>query len=159
MHFIMAALLIVLDQFSKQWVVATYPLRGPGQYIGLGFYFTYEQNTGAAFSIFRGNPTVLGAISAVVSSAILGYLILRGKTIGTLQRYALASILAGAVGNMIDRFRLGYVVDFIHFKIPNFSFAVFNIADSCVVIGAVLLIGSSLLGQRKEKREKRKENL
>jgi signal peptidase II len=148
MHFIMAALLIVLDQLVKQWVVATYPLRGPGQYIGLGFYFTYEQNTGAAFSIFRGNPTVLGTISAVVSGAILSYLIVRGKTISTLQRYALASILAGAVGNMIDRFRLGYVVDFVHFKVPNFSFAVFNIADSCVVIGAVLLIGSSLFRER-----------
>lgn len=150
MHFIMAALLIVLDQVSKQWVVATYPLRGPGQYIGLGFYFTYEQNTGAAFSIFRGNPTVLGTISAVVASAILGYLIIQRKTIMTLQRYALASILAGAIGNMIDRFRLGYVVDFIHFKIPNFSFAVFNIADSCVVIGAILLIGSSLFQKKGE---------
>jgi signal peptidase II len=156
MHFIMATLLIVLDQLSKQWVVATYPLRGGGQYIGLGFYFTYEQNTGAAFSIFRGNPTALGTLSAVVASAILGYLIVRGKTIGTLQRYALASILAGAIGNMIDRFRLGYVVDFIHFKIPIFDFAyIFNVADSCVVIGAILLIGSSLF-QRRENVEGRR---
>jgi signal peptidase II len=150
MHFIVAAVLIVIDQLTKVWVVATYPLRGPGEYIGLGFYFTYEQNTGAAFSIFRGNPTVLGIISAVVASAILSYLIVRRKIISTLQRYALASILAGAIGNMIDRFRLGYVVDFIHFKIPNFSFAVFNFADSCVVIGAVLLIGSSLFQKRSQ---------
>jgi signal peptidase II len=152
MHFALAAVLIVFDQLVKQWVVATYPLRGTGQYIGLGFRFTYEQNTGAAFSLFRGNPYALGTLSAGVSLAILVYLIVRRKTIKTLQRYALASILAGAVGNMIDRFRLGYVVDFIHFKIPGFEFAVFNIADSCVVISAALLIGSSLFSQAKSER-------
>jgi signal peptidase II len=148
MHIALAAVLIGLDQIVKQWVVATYPLRGAGQYIGLGFSFTYEQNTGAAFSLFQGNPYALGTLSAVVSVAILVYLIRQRKTLGTLQRYALASILAGAVGNMIDRFRLGYVVDFIHFKIPGFNFAVFNIADCCVVIGAALLIGWGLFSQR-----------
>jgi signal peptidase II len=152
MHFVLAITLIILDQLVKVWVVATYPLRGAGQPIGLGFRFTYEQNTGAAFSLFRGNPYALGTLSAVVSLAILVYLIVRRQTLATLQRYALASILAGAVGNMIDRFRLGYVVDFIHFKVPGFNFAVFNIADSCVVIGAVLLIGGSLL-KREVKRE------
>jgi signal peptidase II len=150
MHLIMTAVLILFDQLVKEWVVATYPLRGPGQYIGLGFYFTYEQNTGAAFSIFRGNPFALGMLSAVVSAAILTYLVVRWKAVPRLQRYALASILAGAIGNMIDRFRLGYVVDFIHFSIPQFNFAVFNIADSCVVIGAILLIASSLFSSRQE---------
>jgi signal peptidase II len=144
MHFVMAVALIIVDQIVKQWVVATYPLGGAGQYLGLGFRFTYEQNTGAAFSLFQGNPYALGTLSAVVSVAILTYLIVQRKTLGTLQRYALASILAGAVGNMIDRFRLGYVVDFIHFRVPNFNFAVFNIADCCVVIGATVLIGWSL---------------
>lgn len=153
MHLIMTALLILVDQLVKEWVVATYPLRGPGQYIGLGFYFTYEQNTGAAFSLFRGNPLALGTLSAVVSVTILTYLVVRWKAIPRLQRYALASILAGAIGNMIDRFRLGYVVDFIHFSIPQFNFAVFNIADSCVVIGAILLIGSSLFQSRRQETE------
>jgi signal peptidase II len=149
MHFVLAAFLIALDQIVKQWVVATYPLQGPEQYIGLGFYFTYEQNTGAAFSIFRDNPYALGTLSAVVATAILVYLIVKRKTLSTLHRYALASILAGAIGNMIDRFRLGYVVDFIHFHIPGFDFPyIFNIADSCVVIGAILLIGSSLFQKR-----------
>ncbi len=152
MHLALAVTLIVIDQLVKQWVVATYPLRGAGQAIGLGFRFTYEQNTGAAFNLFRGNPYALGTLSAVVSLAILVYLLSRRKTLTVLQRYALASILAGAIGNMIDRFRLGYVVDFIHFRIPGFNFAVFNIADSCVVIGAALLIGGSLL-KREVKRE------
>lgn len=154
MHFALAAALIILDQIVKRWVVATYPLGGAGQYIGLGFSFTYERNTGAAFSLFRGNPYALGTLSAVVAAVLLTYLIVRRKSIGTLQRYALSSILAGAVGNMIDRFRLGYVVDFIHFQIPSFNFAVFNVADSCVVIGAALLIGWGLFKREKVEGER-----
>ncbi|MGL4609669.1 MAG: signal peptidase II [Trueperaceae bacterium] len=152
----MAALLIVFDQVVKEWVVATYTLRGPGQYIGLGFYFTYEQNTGAAFSLFRGNPFALGTLSALVSIVLLTYLTARWTSVPLIQRYALASILAGAIGNMIDRLRLGYVVDFIHFSIPQFNFAVFNIADSCVVVGAIVLIAASLFqGSRPEEPVKR----
>jgi signal peptidase II len=114
------------------------------RYVFLGFYFTYVQNTGAAFGIFQDGTLPLGILSAVVSAAIIVYLVTRGRTMPLVQRYALSSILAGAIGNMIDRFRLGYVIDFIHFNIPGFSFPVFNVADSCVVIGAILLIGSSL---------------
>lgn len=144
MYFALTALLLVLDQLTKWWSQATFPLNGEGRYVFLGFYFTYVQNTGAAFGIFQDGTLPLGILSSVVSIAIIVYLATRGKTMPVLQRYALASILAGAIGNMIDRFRLGYVIDFIHFKIPGFSFPVFNVADSCVVIGAILLIGSSL---------------
>jgi signal peptidase II len=144
MYFALAALLLVLDQVTKWWASGTYALNGEGQYIVAGFYFTYVQNTGAAFGIFQDGTLPLGILSAVVSAAIVTYLVTRGKTIPVLQRYALASILAGAIGNMIDRFRLGYVIDFIHFSVPGFSFPVFNVADSCVVVGAILLIGSSL---------------
>jgi signal peptidase II len=144
MYFALAAFLLVLDQLSKWWSSTTFPLNGEGRYAFLGFHFTYVQNTGAAFGIFQDGTLPLGILSALVATAILAYLIMRGKPTPVLQRYALASILAGAVGNMIDRFRLGYVVDFIHFSVPGFSFPVFNIADSCVVMGAILLILSSL---------------
>jgi signal peptidase II len=144
MYFVLTAVLLVLDQLTKWWSSTTFPLNGEGRYVFLGFYFTYVQNTGAAFGIFQDGTLPLGILSAVVSVAIIIYLVSRGKTMPTIQRYALASILAGAIGNMIDRFRLGYVIDFIHFNVPGFSFPVFNVADSCVVIGAMLLIGSSL---------------
>ena len=65
---------------------------------------------------------------------------------------ALGLVLAGAAGNMIDRLRLGYVVDFIHFRVGWFDFPVFNVADSCVVIGAALLVLASFLGERREQR-------
>jgi signal peptidase II len=144
MYFALTVLLLILDQVAKWWVSTTLPLNGAGRYLFLGFYFTYVQNTGAAFGIFQDGTLPLGILSSVVSIAIITYLITRGKTMPILQRYALASILAGAIGNMIDRFRLRYVIDFIHFSVPGFSFPVFNVADSCVVLGAILLIGSSL---------------
>ncbi len=150
MFLIIAACLVVIDQLTKIWAASTYPLDGVGQAIGLGFHFTYVRNTGAAFGIFQEGTLLLGILSAVVSLIILVYLLLNSRRIPRLQRYALTFILGGAIGNMIDRFRLGYVIDFIHFKLSNFNFPVFNVADSCVVIGASLLILSSFLQPREK---------
>lgn len=146
MFLLLSAALIVADQLSKLWVQQTFPLGGPGRYLGLGFYFTYVKNTGAAFGILQDGTLVLGLLSALVSVLIVVYLLRRGPRLGALQRTALSLILAGALGNMIDRFRLGYVIDFIHFNVPGFSFPVFNLADSCVVVGAGLLLIASALG-------------
>lgn len=146
MHLIVAALLVAADQLTKIWAVNTFPLNGPSVPVGLGFHFTYTQNIGAAFGILQRGPAatlLLGVLSAVVSLVILIYLLRRSQTLSRLQLSAFTLILAGAVGNMIDRFYLGYVRDFIHFYLPNFNFPVFNVADSCVVIGAGLLILSS----------------
>lgn len=144
MHFIVVVLLIITDQLSKLWVVKTlsYGERNP---LGLGFNLTYTQNTGAAFGIFQNNTLILGGLSALVSVFLIVYLVKQVKQLHMLQLTALTLILAGAIGNMIDRFRLGYVIDFIDFYLPsiNFDFAVFNVADSCVVIGAGLLLISN----------------
>ena len=160
MYLLIAAALIALDQLTKVWAVNTFALDGPSVPIGLGFHFTYTRNIGAAFGILQRGPTatlLLGVLSAVVALGILVYLIRRARTLSRLQVAAFALILAGAVGNMIDRFALGYVRDFIHFYLtqPEFNFPVFNVADSCVVIGAGLLILSSFF-QRPE-RETRQE--
>lgn len=145
MTFIWIALLLLIDQITKAWVVASLPLNGVGKPLGLGFSFTYVRNTGAAFGIFNEGTLPLALLSLVVSLSLFLFLIFKSKTLPILQRYALASILAGAVGNMIDRFRLGYVTDFIHFRLSKFDFPVFNVADMCVVIGAGLLILLSFL--------------
>lgn len=148
MFLLTTVLLVAVDQLTKWWAATTFPLNEQGQYIGLGFYFTYVRNTGAAFGILQDGTLILGILSAVVAVLLTVYL-LRSRTMPTLQRPALTLILAGALGNMIDRFYLGYVRDFIHFQIPSFNFAVFNIADSCVVVGAGLLLVSSFLPPRK----------
>ncbi len=147
MFLILAGALIALDQFTKVWAASTFPLNGPSVPLGLGFHFTYTRNIGAAFGILQHGRTatlLLGVLSAIVTVGLIIYLWRRSSTLSRLQWTAFTLILAGAAGNMIDRFALGYVRDFIHFYLPNFNFPVFNVADSCVVIGAGLLILSSL---------------
>ncbi|MEM6430695.1 MAG: signal peptidase II [Deinococcota bacterium] len=145
MFLIVAGLLIAADQITKIWAVNTFALNGPGYPLGLGFHFTYIQNTGAAFGILQGRTLGLGILSAIVSVFLVVYLFRNGKSLSRLHYAALTLILGGAVGNMIDRFRLSYVIDFIHFYLPNFDFPVFNLADSFVVIGAGLLMLSSFV--------------
>lgn len=145
MVFVVAGLLIVLDQASKLWVVHALPLGGPREPLALGFHLTYIRNTGAAFGIFQDVTLLLAGLSAVVSVAILYALLRHGRSMPALQRWAFGLILAGAVGNLIDRVRLGYVIDFIDFYIPGvIDFAIFNVADASVVIGAGLLLLAAL---------------
>lgn len=154
-----AAVLVALDQATKAWIVATVPLGVREHSLGLGFHITHTRNSGAAFGMLRDLQWVLGPVlidatvllgllNLVVSAVLVAYLLTRGERLDALTRAALALVLAGAAGNMIDRLRLGYVVDFIDFQVGSFDFAVFNVADSCIVIGAGLLILSGLLDAR-----------
>lgn len=161
MFLVYAFALVAADQLSKLWVVHTLPLGSEGVSLVLGFDLTYIRNTGAAFGILRDlslplgfvildGTLLLGLLSLLVTVLLTVYMY---RNIGRLSALTMASltlILAGAAGNMIDRLRLGYVVDFIHFQVGNFDFAVFNIADSCVVIGAALLLLGSLFGGRSQ---------
>ncbi|MGH2443432.1 MAG: signal peptidase II [Chloroflexota bacterium] len=130
----LAGLAIILDQVTKALVAAH--LKGhPLKLLGGGLYVVYARNTGAAFSIFRSGGAVFVVIAVVVSAGIIVYF--RRVTESPLPvRIALGLILGGALGNLIDRVRLGFVVDFIDLR----WWPVFNIADSCIVIGTVLLI-------------------
>ncbi|HET8985650.1 MAG TPA: signal peptidase II, partial [Trueperaceae bacterium] len=88
----------------------------------------------------------LGLLSLLVSLGLIVYMARNARRLTLLTRTAFGLVLAGAIGNGIDRLRLGYVIDFVHFKVGSFDFPVFNVADSCVVIGAGLLILGSLFG-------------
>ncbi len=149
MLIILAAILVILDQLTKAWSARTFS-PGESMPLGLGFSFTYVENTGAAFGLFRGvsfevlgyqvdGVVLLGVLSAIVSVALLVYMLGRGRKLPSFGRFSLALILAGAVGNMIDRFAYHFVIDFIHFRVGWFDFPVFNVADICVVVGAILL--------------------
>lgn len=161
MLMILAAALIALDQFTKYWAAQSFAA-GESLALGLGFSFTYVQNTGAAFGIFRGisfqlgrfvldGTVLLGVLSAAVTLGLAVYLLRSGRQHGLLMRLALTLILAGAAGNMIDRFLHRYVIDFIHFRQGSFDFPVFNVADACVVIGAGLLLIQGFLSDDAEK--------
>ena len=155
-----AAALVVIDQLSKLWVAANVPLGVREYTLGLGFHITHTRNTGAAFGLLRDlqwvvgpvliDATVLlGLLNLVVSVGLIAFLVMRGALLDRLVRAACVLILAGAFGNMIDRLRLGYVIDFIDFQVGWFDFAVFNVADACIVIGAGLLLLSGFLPQRR----------
>ncbi len=98
---------------------------------------TYVENTGAAFGMLKDAPWVFNSISVIGIVAMSLYLFL-GHTDSMLSGISLSMVISGGIGNMIDRIRLGYVVDFIDFRLINF--AVFNGADSFVCVGAGLLI-------------------
>ncbi len=149
MLLLMAALLVALDQLTKVWSARTFSF-GESMPLALGFNFTYVENTGAAFGLFRGvsfelfgltvdGVVLLGIVSLLVSAGLLVYLLTRGRDLPFFGKFALYVILAGAVGNMIDRFAYGFVIDFIHFQVGSFNFPVFNVADICVVLGAIML--------------------
>ena len=100
------------------------------------FHFTYAQNRGAAFSILQNQRWLFITVTIIAVIFIIYFLIKHPKE-EMILKISLSLILAGAVGNLIDRIGYGYVIDFLDFRLINF--AVFNVADSAVVIGSILL--------------------
>jgi signal peptidase II len=147
---LLTLLLIAVDQVSKVFVAQNFPLNGFPVPLFLGLHTRYTHNTGAAFSLFHGNAFALGMVSLIVSMGILLVLFINRHRFSVFQQTVLVMILAGAIGNMIDRLFIGYVRDFIYFSIerPKFDFAIFNFADSFVVVGAILLILGSFFDRK-----------
>ena len=135
-YVIFSALMIVLDQVIKFWVRANIPLGESVPFLPHIMNLTYVQNTGAAFSILAEHTWALTLFSAVIV-AVIAVLVARGVLAGRLGRFSAALIMAGGVGNLIDRLFLKYVTDM--FQTTFMNFAVFNWADCCVTVGAVLL--------------------
>ncbi len=137
LYYFISILLIVIDQLVKWWVRANIPLGGTLPFLPHVLELTYVQNTGAAFSSFSGLTWVLALVSLAASAAVV-VLMVKDFFPGRLGRFTLCLILAGAVGNLIDRVALGFVTDM--FQTVFMEFAVFNVADICVVVGGVLMV-------------------
>lgn len=127
-----AALVVIIDQVTK-WLCTG--LTASVTLIPRVLALTYAENTGMAFSLFSGRAWVLGVVSAVC--ILVGWLVLRRYRLGTTSRIAAMLMLGGAVGNMIDRFLRGYVVDM--FEALFVDFAIFNVADAALTVGTILL--------------------
>ena len=128
---------IILDQITKYLVVLNFAEIGDTLPLWQGvFHFTYVINTGAAFSLFRGQVEILRWISLIVSLLLILFVIYSPR-LNLAEQLGYGFILAGAVGNGIDRFLFGYVVDFLDFRLINFP--VFNLADVAINIGVLLL--------------------
>jgi signal peptidase II len=141
---LISALVILLDRLSKNWII--HRIR-PGYDIPVipgVFRLSHVLNTGAAFSLMENwppNAVRLGLIGFSVVAAVLvfGLLWRTGRALSPTS-VALALILGGALGNLYDRIRFHHVVDFLAVKIYHYNWPDFNVADSCIVIGACLLL-------------------
>lgn len=144
-HALLLFSIILLDQLSKYWIAKhfilgeTYPLLP-----FLALHYTY--NEGIAFSLFSSSPTFFLILSSSLILIALSYLWYKTETKQKLARLGYNFIVAGALGNLIDRIRLGHVIDFISFYVTDlFHFAIFNVADSFITIGAIIIILEEIL--------------
>jgi|LSQX01.3.fsa_nt_gb signal peptidase II len=151
--FLIIVVSVLLDQYTKYLAMNklieydTYPI-----FEGV-FHLTYVENRGAAFGMFQNKKILFVVITSLILIAIV-YYILKYKPKSKLLLISLSIIIGGALGNLIDRVRFGYVVDFLDFNLINWP--VFNVADSLVVIGTILL-SYYLIFMYEEKKEKEGE--
>jgi signal peptidase II len=149
--FLIAVSVIVLDRLSK-WAVATYvPLHESLPVIPGLFHITHVENRGAAFGLFADStfPWKIGALVGFSLIALIIVSVLLWKNSHTMNTttIGLSLILGGAAGNLWDRVLDGRVVDFLHFYLGSYSWPDFNVADSAIVIGAVLLVSEILFAK------------
>lgn len=131
---------MLLDYFTKIWAIET--LKGQQDITVIKGYLdlSYLENRGAAFGIFQGKVYLLAAVTMVIM-AVLFVMYLKTKKKTLLLTVSTALILTGAIGNLVDRLRYGFVVDFISWHWKNtYYFPTFNVADICITIGTGLLI-------------------
>ena len=145
-----ALVILVCDQSSKLWAEQVLKL-GAGIVVVPGFFsLTRVHNTGVAFGLAQGNNLLTGLLAA----GILVWAAWMARSWDWSRRFVqgvTAMVAAGAVGNLIDRVRLGYVLDFFDFHFHGWSWPAFNIADACISVGVGLLVVSWLVGKSPEK--------
>ena len=141
--------LYILDQWSKHWIVANFDLNGREQEVIQGtFWLHHIANRGVAFGMFSDSEYanyVFGATSLTALGVIV-WMYRKGLFTGWMSRVSVALLVAGIFGNLTDRFKHGYVVDFLKFDFgfkPFNPWPSFNVADSCVVVAAILLAVAS----------------
>ncbi len=155
---LVSLLLVGIDQLTK-WLAVTF-VKPEGSIPVLKFgdtewiNFTYCENTGMSFSLLEGQRFILIAVP-IILIALVEWYIFSGRAKDKKMIFALACLAGGGLGNLIDRVFLGYVVDFIDFRIINF--AIFNFADICAVLGGIAFAIMIILEENKEEKLKKAE--
>lgn len=146
------ALLVVLIDWITKRAVAESMAHGSTEVVVAGFFnLVHVRNTGIAFSLFAdSSPWVRNILLPVVSFVAIAIILAMFRKLGEMpgsSRIALALVLAGAIGNLSERLLHGYVTDFLDLYVGSYHWPAFNVADSAITIGAVLLVLDSLLGR------------
>jgi len=150
---ITSIIVFLLDLLSKQIVIHNMLEEQSITIINKFFYITYAQNTGIAFSMLENKIPFIIIMTILVIFFILKYVKENSKT--NFERICYGTVIGGAVGNLLDRVVYGYVIDFLDFHIFSYHFPIFNLADTFIVIGILLLLMISL---KEEKKQNKKES-
>ncbi|WP_435924953.1 signal peptidase II [Paenibacillus sp. DYY-L-2] len=153
-YFLIALIVFLVDQGTKYLIATGLSIGEQIPVIGDFFLITSHRNTGAAFGILEGKRWFFIVITTVVVAGIVWYITKIKSSPNKLLPTALSLVLGGAVGNFLDRAVSGEVVDFLQFNFGSYTFPIFNVADSCIVIGVALIVLDSLLEMRREKQAK-----
>ncbi len=139
MYFIIPILIVIIDQITKLWSVKFLQGFKTIEVVGDFLQFNYIRNYGAAFGFFQNKQLFFIIITSIIIIGIILFIKINNNS--KIMDIVLLMIIGGAIGNLIDRIRLGYVIDFIDVKFGNFyDYPVFNIADSFIVVGSILLV-------------------
>ncbi|HEX8246968.1 MAG TPA: signal peptidase II [Pyrinomonadaceae bacterium] len=158
-YLVMAGGVFLVDQMTKAWAVRRLRFGGDKTVIENFLNFSYAQNTGVAFSMFEnggdGGRWGLSAVAGIAAVLVLFYFWRIPRTNDRLMS-ALALLLAGIVGNLTDRLRLGFVIDFIDVQFGSWHYPTFNVADAAICAGAGLLIIDMFFNRKKAEEPKTK---
>src|SRR3954464_1951682 len=148
----LALIILIADQFTKVLILGQYKL-GDSTYVTSFFNVVRAHNTGAAFSFLAAASGWQRWLFTGIAVAAVGFILylLRSHAGQRLFCFALACILGGAIGNLVDRLMHGYVVDFLQFHYGGWYFPAFNVADSAITVGAIGLILDELLRVRRSR--------
>ena len=130
---------ILIDQIIKLIISINMNVADSINIIKNFFRITYLQNTGAAFSIFSGNRIFLILIT-LVALLLIYFILIKGKEITKVETICYGLLIGGIIGNLIDRVRIGYVIDYLDFNFGSYHYPVFNFADICIVVSAIILL-------------------
>ncbi|MGQ3503113.1 signal peptidase II [Enterococcus faecalis] len=154
-YFLISALLVGLDQWSKYLTVQNISLGETKEFIPGFLSLTHLRNTGAAWSLLEGKMIFFYVITVIVSVVII-YLLIKNYKKSIWYSVGLSFVLAGAIGNFVDRVRLGYVVDMLQTDFMNFP--IFNVADSTLVVGVICIFIYLILDEKAAKEGKNGTN-
>jgi len=153
-HFLFAVLVLLLDQATK-WLIRDHISLHESISVIPGFFrLTHVQNRGAAFGLFADSPAqwkvALLILFSIVALLVVSRLLWKNSHSFTATGFALALILGGAVGNLWDRLTEGFVVDYLDLNFGSYHWPAFNVADSAIVVGALILVAEILLPRTSE---------